>query len=145
MASPRQPSMPSLPLCVIVRSKKDELYNDFIGLLEEENASFPVSEVNCSGRNFTKMAVDCLWYIDGHHNTLQKQSCPIPQLFHHFVGYNTPKLSKHRKRQVTNMSSAMVSTLASSLFQDLQGSFWSHASLQRLYQQTQSLAQSLAG
>ena len=145
MASQRQLSMPSLPLCVIVRSKKDELYNDFIGLLEEENASFPVSEVNCSGRNFTKMAVDCLWYIDGHHDTLQKQSCPISQLFHHFVGYNTPKLSKHRKRQVTNMSSAMVSTLTSSLFQDLQGSFWSHASLQRLYQQTQSLAQSLAG
>lgn len=54
--------MPSLPLYVIVRSKKDELYNDFIGLLKEKNVSFPASEVNCSGRNFTKMAVDCLWY-----------------------------------------------------------------------------------
>ena len=107
--------------------------------------SFIASEVNSSGRNFTKTAVDCLWYIDGHHDTLQKQSsCPIPQLFH-FVGYNTPELSKHRKRQVSNMSSAMPSTLTSSLFQNLQGSFWSHASLQRLCQQTRSLAQSLAG
>ena len=43
------------------------------------------------------------------------------------------------------MSSALLSTLASSLFQNLQGSFWSHASLQRLYQQTRSLVQSLAG
>ena len=44
-----------------------------------------------------------------------------------------------------NTASAMLSTLASSLFQNLQGSFQSHASLQRLYQQTRSLAQSLAG
>ena len=137
--------MPGLPPCVIVRSKKDKLYNDFIGLLKEENVIFPASEGNSSGRNFIKTAVDCLWYVDGHHDTLQKQSCPIPQLFQCFVGYNTPELSKHRKRQGTNMSSAMLSTLASSLFQNLQGSFWSHVSLQRLYQQTRSLAQSLAG
>ena len=51
--------MPGLPLCVIVRSKKDKLYNDFIGLLKEEDVSFPATAVNSSGRNFTKMAVDC--------------------------------------------------------------------------------------
>ena len=59
MASQRQLSMPGLPPCVIVRSKKDKLYNDFIGLLKED-VSFPATEVNSSGRNFTKMAVDCL-------------------------------------------------------------------------------------
>ena len=91
------------------------------------------------------MAVDCLWYIDGAPwyttEALLSNSFSIAC----FVGYNTPELFKHRKRQVTNMSSALLSTLASSLFQNLQGSFWSHASLQRLYQQTRSLAQSLAG
>ena len=39
----------------------------------------------------------------------------------------------------------MLSTLASSLYQNLQGSFWSHVSLQTLQQQTRLLAQSLAG
>ena len=67
--------MPGLPPCVslIVCSKKDKLYSHFIGLLKEENVSFSASEVNSSGRNFTKTAVDCLWYVDGHHDTLQKQ------------------------------------------------------------------------
>ena len=57
MASQRQLSMPGLPHCATVHSKKDKLYNDFIGLLKEENVSFPASEVNSSGRNFTKTAV----------------------------------------------------------------------------------------
>ena len=70
--------MSGLPPCVIVRSK---LYNHFIGLLQEGNVSFPSSEVNSSGGNFTKAAVDCLCYVDRHHDTLQKQSCPILQLF----------------------------------------------------------------
>ena len=107
--------------------------------------TFPANAVNTSGKNFTKVIVDCLWYIDGHHDTLRKQSCPIPQLFQRFIGYNTPEVAKHRKRQIANMSSTMLNTLASSLFQNMQGSFWSHTSFQRLQEQTQSLAQSLAG
>lgn len=89
--------------------------------------------------------VDSLWYVDGHHDTLKKQSFPVPQFFQRFVGYNTPELSKHRKRRASNMSSTMLNTLASSLFQNLQAPFWSHSSFQRLLQHTQSLAKNLAG
>lgn len=96
------------------------------------------------GRNFTKSVVDCLWYIDSHHSTLHSQSCPVPPLFQCFVGYNTPELSKHRKRQYTNMSSSMLSTLASSRFQNIQESFWSRESLHELHSQTRSLARSMA-
>ena len=49
------------------------------------------------------------------------------------------------KRQVSNMSSIVLSTLASSLYQNLQGSFWRNVSFHRLQQQTQLHAQSLAG
>ena len=35
--------------------------------------------------------VDCLWYLDGHHSALEKQSCTIPSLFTRFNGYNTPE------------------------------------------------------
>ena len=52
------------------------LYNDFYWILE--GVSFLANAVNSCGKNFTKVIVDCLWYVDGHHDTLQKQSCPIP-------------------------------------------------------------------
>ena len=107
--------------------------------------TFPANSVNSCGKHFTKVVVDRLWYVDGHHDTLRKQSCPVPRLFQQFVGYNTPKVSKHRKRQVSNMSAIALCTLASSLYQNLQGSFWSHVSFRRLQQQTLLLALSLAG
>ena len=43
------------------------------------------------------------------------------------------------------MSSALLCTLASSLIQNMQGSFWGHESLRKLHLQTRSLGQSLAG
>lgn len=45
-----------------------------------------------------------LWYIDGHHAAFANLSLPIPEIFKRFSGYNTPELSKHRKRKVGNMS-----------------------------------------
>ena len=126
MASQRQLSMSGLPPCVIVRSNKDKLYNDFIGLLKE-GVSFPATEVNSSGRNFTKMGT-----------MIHCRSSPVQ-----FLNFSNALLDTI-PLNFQNTASAMLSTQASSLFQNRQGSFWSHASLQRLYQQTRSLAQSLA-
>ena len=47
---------------------------------------------------------DVLWYIDGHHAAFETCSLPIPEVFKQFSAYNTPELSKHRKRRVGNMS-----------------------------------------
>ena len=38
MLNQRQLSLPSLPASLAVRTKKDQLYNDFLGVLREENA-----------------------------------------------------------------------------------------------------------
>lgn len=89
--------------------------------------------------------VDCLWYFDGPHEKLKKQSCTIPAFFECFTGYNMPELSKHRKRRSSNMSSSVLNFLPFSLFQNLQASFLSNLCFQRLHQQTQSLALGLAG
>ena len=107
MSSPKQLSLPGLPTPVTVRTKKDKLY-DFLELLKQENASFPGIEVNLSGKNFVKTVVECLGYVDGHHEKFKKQSAPIPDYFARFTGYNLPQLSKHRKRQSTNFSSSML-------------------------------------
>ena len=141
MSNQRQLSLPSLPASLAVRTKKDQLYNDFLGVLREENALFPAAEVDSSGKNFVKTIVECLWYVDGHHEKLKKQSAPIPDYYTRFTGYNRPQLSKHRKQQSTNLSS-VLKTLSS--FQNLQASFWSHGSFKGLYHHTRILAQSLA-
>jgi len=71
-----------------------------------------------------KTLVDVLWYLDGHHNTLIKQSCPIPSHFANFVGFNKPELSKHRKHQNTNLSCDTLHSLSCLLFNALQSVFW---------------------
>ena len=139
MFSQQQLSQPGLPAFVPVHTKKDKLYNDFLQMLKDKQLLFLASEVQSSGKNFVKTIVDCLWYLDGHHETSKKQSCPIPELFLRFSGYNTPELSKHRKRQCTNMSSAILKTLASSLFQNLQASFWKNPSWEMVHQQVISI------
>ena len=75
-----------------------------MGLLREENALFPAGEVDSSSKNFVKTIVECLWYVDGHHEKLKKQCAPIPDYYARVTGYNLPELSKHRKRQGTNLS-----------------------------------------
>ena len=84
-------SQPGLPPSVMERNKKDRLYNDVLKMLEENNVAFPGVEVKTSGQAFLRAIVDCLWYLDGHHDALKKQNCPIPELFSHFNGYNTLK------------------------------------------------------
>ena len=50
------------------------------------------------------MLQEVLWYIDGHHNTLEARSCTIPSELQSFTGYNVPEKSKHRKRAHVNLS-----------------------------------------
>ena len=144
MASQKQLSQAGLPACIPVRTKKDKLYNDFLGLLSEENMHFTTADVDSLGKIFVKTIVECLWYVDGHHEKLKRQSAPIPDYFGRFTGYNLPELSKHRKRQHTNLSSSILKSLSSSLFQNLQASFWNNVSFRQLQKHTQLLAQSMA-
>ena len=67
---------------------------------------------------------DVHWYLDGHHSTLAKRSCPVPCLFSQFVGYNTPEKSKHRKRCNVSLCSDLLSSHAQQLFGNLQAAFW---------------------
>ena len=143
MSSQKQQLQPRLPSSITVRTRKDELHNDILGMLNEENLLFPGAEVS-AGKNFVQTLVECLWYVDGHHETLKKQSSSVPEYFSRFVGYNLPQLSKHRKRQASNLSSAVLKSLASSLFQNLRASFWSKVSFRHLQKHTRALAQSLA-
>jgi len=84
---------------------KDKLYSDLLHLLGLKRLKLQPSEILSFGERLVKTLRGVLWYIDGHHQTFADRSHPIPSLFKSFVGYNTPELSKHRKRSHTNMSS----------------------------------------
>ena len=93
-----------LPSTIVVRTKKDQLYNDVIAFLEKNRWEWTTGGESY-GKEFVQGLHETLWYLDGHHQIFADRSHPIPSLFKGFIGYNTPELSKHRKRSHTNMSS----------------------------------------
>ena len=92
-----------LPPRIDSRHKKDKLFNDLVDLFEEKGWTW-ADGCNTLGKSFLLKLQDVLLYIDGHHAAFETRSLPIPAVFKQFSGYNTPELSKHRKRKVGNMS-----------------------------------------
>ena len=80
---------------------------------------FPSNMVHSTGKAFVKSLSDCLWVVDGHHDTLQKQSCPIPgedghyKTFEQLLGSSTdesyrPSLQSKAKRTKMLLFTASV-------------------------------------
>ena len=94
----------SFPGPIAERNRKDALYNkivsffnsSLVGLLEEEMSL---------GNKLLITLRDIFWYIDSHHHVFDRVRKPFPSVFHSFVGFNVPELSKHRKRRTVNISS----------------------------------------
>ena len=142
MANQRLLSSPALPDRLQERNKKDKLYNDLISLVDGMGLKWQSGEVK-SGKSFLITLTNTLWYIDGHHESLSSRNCEVPQLFRPFVGYNMPELTKHRKRQSTNLSSDALSMHVSSLYYSLLVSWISTKKWEALKASTLSLAKSL--
>ena len=83
--------------------------------LEKNNLGWSRDAVDDVGANFIAALTDCLWYIDGHHSSLESRSCHLPVEFKHFQGYNNPEKSRHRRRDVENLSSAVLDNNSSIL------------------------------
>ena len=49
---------------------------------------------------------------------------PIPSVFHSFIGFNVPELSKHRKRRTVNISSDQLREFALGLSHILLECYW---------------------
>ena len=144
MSSSRQQSLKLPRKKEPPRNQKDKLFNGIVDLLDEQKLSYSPAEAESSGQNLVRVLTDCLWHIDGHHETLEKQSCPVPPIFGPFTGYNLPERSKHRKRTIANLSSDTLKSLSRSLFSILQGSYWKCKSWQTFGSEVESLAGSLA-
>ena len=66
------------------------MFNDLVDLFKEEQWKWSDGG-DTHGRNFISNLPDALWYIDGHHSTLEAQSYSIPEPFNRFEGYNVPE------------------------------------------------------
>ena len=131
--------LPSKKQC---HNKKDALFNDLIDYLDQNKLYF-TSEADTLGANLVRALCDLLWCIDGHHDTLKQQQCPVPKVFSKFIGYNIPEMSKHRKRSITNISSDYLKPIVSSLFSILQSSYWKKESWKKFYDDVQALTGSM--
>ena len=102
---------PSLPDAVVERTKKDKLFNDLLRVVEQKGLKLSSGELE-----------SCRSYLIAVTSALSTRSCcgcDIPELFQPFKGYNSPQLSKHRKREHMNLNADKVATHAASLYDHL--------------------------
>ena len=91
-----------------MKDGRDRMYNDLLGLMREMGVSWHAPTIY--GTLFLKKLCDCLWYVDGHHDTIPEKAPKIPELFACFTGYNRPESHKHRKRVRGNLSMTQLCT-----------------------------------
>ena len=125
MDAQRQLSQKSLPDPIAApKTNKQRLTNSIISYPDERKCKWHSSEVSSAGVSLVNALTDTLWFIDGHHHVLTTQGYRVPNIFSQFVGYSKPELSKHRKRQIGNLSGSVLRSLSSHLFHCLQGGSW---------------------
>ena len=148
MAAQRDACRPRLPdrLEKDKLTRKQELYNDVIGLLEKFHLSWKGNDAaNSSGVRLVKVLVECFWYLDGRYHIFAKQGYSIPPVFSNFTGYNVPQASKHRKRVLDNMDASTLCEHTTSLLSCLQGAYWNESVFSNFKKQIEQLIESLLG
>ena len=145
LASQQRISASTLPSRVVnPRNRKQKLRNDILELLEQNDLVFKRSEVACVGEQFVQRLTETLWYVDGHHEVFKSRGGEIPSVFSSFTGYNLPEASKHRKRQIGNMSREVLQQHSRQLFLCLQASYWERSIWQPFRSDVETLARILA-
>ena len=142
MSSQRQLSQHTLPDMIADKlNNKQTLHNEVLIFLSSKGCSWDANEVESSGKSLVTAITDTLWTIGHHHRT---QGHSIPTCFTVFVGDNCSELSKHRKREVGNMSGSVLKSLSSHLFHCLQGLYWDRPNLLLLKLDVKQLVKSLS-
>ena len=114
MASQKTVDKAMLPLKIQERNKKDKLFNDLGSIFENKGWEWSIGG-RSHGQKFLMELQQCLWYIDGHDKTFASRCHCIPYLFEKFSGYNTPELTKHRKRSHSNLKADILRLHAGNL------------------------------
>ncbi len=86
-------------------TRKHDLHNDVLRLLEESQLGFSADEVSKGGvaHNFVSRLVDTLWLIDPQQRKLAEADCRLPDRWKHFLvkPYNDPSSHRHTVPRLT--------------------------------------------
>ena len=127
------------------RNKKDKFFNDIISFLSRHGAFFNDSSELKSAKKLVHILRDILWYVNSHHHVFQNRALALPSIFSCFTGYNTPQLSKHRKRLTCNISADQLHEFALNMSTVLQSNnFWERPQWIELKPHFVELAESLS-
>ena len=135
--------IPLNTICIREKNKKDKLFNAIIGVLSDESVFLDDVSESRSVKQFLGVARDILWYVDGHHHVFSERALSLPAFFSSFTQYNTPHLSKHRKRQTSNISADQLNEFSLDLSSNLHSSFWEKPQWNRLKHHFLQLSESL--
>ena len=85
----------------------DQLFNCILSHLLSSGCIFP-KNVGPAGGTFVDTLTKLLWHLDGQYQNIEQEvpsSQKVPAIFKRkFSGYNLPEKSKHRKREIRNLS-----------------------------------------
>ena len=85
-------------------NKKLKLKNSVREFQSVNEVGWSPDSVSTFGIPFINAVGDCLWYVDGHHGTLNSQSCGVPEELAHIQGYNCPEQHGHKRKSATGLS-----------------------------------------
>ncbi|XP_070571401.1 uncharacterized protein [Ptychodera flava] len=71
-----------------------QLHNAIVRWLQGQDLGWQ-KQSKSMGDQFVRVLGDCLWITDPHRQTFHQRSCPIPENFDIFQGYNLPQSHKH--------------------------------------------------
>ena len=104
-----------LPDSIPEKNKRDRLYNDILQLMQSKQLKLRHDEIQSFGARLVRALRDTLWHVDGHHKAFSQRSTSLPTAFESFSGYNCPQKTKHRKRELRNLSGDFLHDQASEL------------------------------
>lgn len=133
----------SFPGPIAERNRKDALYNKIVTFFNSSSVGLPEEELSL-GKKLLITLRDIFWYIDNHHHVFDRVKKPIPMVFHSFIGFNTPELSKHRKRRTTNISADKLKEFAMDLSQILLQCYWDRENWRNIKEHLVALFSSLS-
>ena len=72
--------------------------------LDENHLGWSPDIADSMGKDFINAFTEVLWCIDGHEGTLAARACQVPKDLEVLLGYNKPEKSKHRRKDIANLS-----------------------------------------
>ena len=87
------------------KKKVRNLVRDF---LKSNGVGWSVEGAKVYGIQLINAVSECLWYIDGHHETLAAQSCSVPSELSHIQGHNKPETHGHKRKSSASLNQPKV-------------------------------------